>query len=192
MSTRSRSIATHFIAPGGSSDAVVTGTNPVSRGAPALPGHPERWGVWGAVSGPTMFLVRLEAEDPRRVLRGDLASVLLGSPGKDAVQKLPGLRPGRLRAREVAPPEHVVDADRVSQLDAEVVLHELHEHVAAPVVARQEPLLRLPSPREHRPLAVREVHLLQPVRNPRGLLLDRPDPQPRIPVQGAREDHRGQ
>src|SRR5712692_958330 len=192
MSTRSRSIATHFIAPGGNSDALVTGTNPVSRGAPALPRHPERWGVWGAVSGPTMFLVRLEAEDPRRVLRGDLASVLLGSPGKDAVQKLPGLRPGRLRVREVAPPEHVVDADRAAQLDAEVVLHELHEHVAAPVIARQESLPRLPSPGEHRPLSIGKVHLLQPVRNPRHLVLDGADLQPGIPIEDAREDHRGQ
>src|SRR5260370_34471148 len=117
MSTRSRPIATHFIAPGGRSDAVVAGANPVSRGAPALPRHPERWGVWGAVSGPTMFLVRLEAEQPRRVLRGDLASVLLGSPGKDAVQKLPGLRPGRLPVREVAPPQQLVDAAGDAQPD---------------------------------------------------------------------------
>src|SRR6059058_3843059 len=115
MSTRSRSIATHFIAPGDNSDALVTGTNPSSMPR----------GFW------TRRLVRLEAEHLRGILRGDLASILFGSPGKDAIQKLLGLRPGRLGVREVAPPEHVLDADRVAKLDAEVVLHELHEHVGA-------------------------------------------------------------
>src|SRR3989441_11515427 len=176
MSTRSRSIATHVIAPGDNSDALVTGTNPSSMPR----------GFW------TRRLVRLEAEHLRGILRGDLASILFGSPGKDAIQKLLGLRPGRLGVREVAPPEHVLDADLVAQLDAEVVLHELHEHVAAPVVARQESLPRLPSPGEHRPLSIGEVHLLQPVRDPRHLVLDGSDLQPRTPVEDAREDHRRQ
>ena len=38
-------------------------------------------------------------------------------------------------------------ADRVAELDAQVVLHELHEHVAAPVVAGQEAVPRAPAPR---------------------------------------------
>src|SRR6058998_4328762 len=156
MSTRSRSIATHFIAPGDNSDALVTGTNPSSMPR----------GFW------TRRLVRLEAEHLRGILRGDLASILFGSPGKDAIQKLLGLRPGRLGVREVAPPEHVLDADRVAHLDAEVVLHELHEHVAAPVVARQQAFLRPPAFGEHRALAIREVHLLEPVGDPRGFVLD--------------------
>src|SRR3989475_2536518 len=153
MSTRSRSRTTHFIAPGDSSDTRVTGTNPsiLSRGLGSR------------------ALAHLEAEEPRGVLRGDLAQVLLGNSSEDAAQEIPGLRPGRFGMREVASPEHVVDADRVAQLDAEVVLHELHEHVTAPVVARQEPLARLPAPREHRPLPIREIHLLEPVRNPRCL-----------------------
>src|SRR5262245_36809855 len=167
--TRSRSMTTTRIAPGDSADAVVTGTKP-SR----IP------------------LVQAESEQPRRVLRGDLAYVRLGNPGEDAGQEVPGLRPGRLGMGEVAAPEHVVDADHLPQLDPEVVLNELHEHVALPVIARQEPVLRSPSPREHRPLAVREVHLLQPVRNPRRLVLDRPGLQPWIPVEDAGEDHRGQ
>src|SRR5437899_12779357 len=104
---------------------------PVTRASELNPSSMPR-GFW------TRRLVRLEAEHLRGILRGDLASILFGSPGKDAIQKLLGLRPGRLGVREVAPPEHVLDADVVAQLDAEVVLHALHEHVAAPVVARQE------------------------------------------------------
>src|SRR2546425_13113872 len=139
MSTRSRSMTTHFIAPGDSSDTRVTATNPssLSRGLGSR------------------TLAQREAEEPGGVLRGDLAQVRLGNSGEDAAQEVPGFRPGRFGVREVASPEHVVDADRVAQLDAEVVLHELHEHVTVPVVARQEPLARLPAPREHPPLPVR-------------------------------------
>src|SRR5262249_41977516 len=160
---------THFIAPGASSDAFVTGTNPfsiprLSRGTPASPGDPESWGVWGAISGPPISSIQSEPEHLRGVLRGDLADDVLRRPAKDAREELARLRPGRFGVREVAAPQHVVDADRVAELDAEVVLHELHEHVAAPVVARHEPVLRPPSFREHGPLQIREVHLLQPVR----------------------------
>src|SRR6266545_4574089 len=192
MSTRSRSMATHFIAPGASSDALAAATNASSRGAPAKPEHPERWGAWGAISGPPILGIQLEAEELRGVLRGYLAEDVVGCAGEDAIQELPRLRPGRLGVREVASPEHVVDADRVAQLDAEVVLHELHEHVTPPVVARQEPLSRLPSPREHRPLPIREVHLLEPVRNPRCLVLDGADLQPGTPIEDTREEHGGQ
>src|SRR5713226_10468020 len=131
MRTRSRSTTAHVITPGANSDARVTGTNPTSMPCAVRP-------------GPRSF--QDEAEEPRGILRGDLAKVRFGRSGEDPIQKLPRLRPGRLGVREVAAPEHVVDTDRVPQLDTEVVLHELHEHVAAPVVARQEPLLRLPPP----------------------------------------------
>src|SRR2546422_8479820 len=162
MSTRSRSIATHVIAPGDNSDALVTGTNPSSMPR----------GFW------TRRLVRLEAEHLRGILRGDLASILFGSPGKDAIQKLLGLRPGRLGVREVAPPEHVLDADRVAQLDAEVVLHELHEHVATPVVARQESLPSETSPGEHRTPSTGEVHFPPSTCKKKKLVLERADLQP--------------
>src|SRR3989442_945388 len=135
MSTRSRSMTTHFITPGDSSDTRVTGTNP---------SEPSR-GLGSRA------LAQGEAKQPRGVFRGDLAQVRLGNSREDARQEVPGPRPGRFGVREIAPPEHVVDADRVAQLDAEIVFHELHEHVTAPVVARQEPLPRLPAPREHRP-----------------------------------------
>src|SRR5213594_1239202 len=136
--------------------------------------------------------IDLEPEHACGVLHGDLAGDLLRSPGEDAIEKLPGLRPGGLGVREVAPPEHVVDADRVAELHAEVVLHELHEHVALPVVAWQEPLARPPSLREYRPLPIREVHLLQPVRNPPRLVLDGSDLQAGTPIEDACEDHCGQ
>src|SRR5262249_56040309 len=104
-------------------------------GTPASRGVPERGGVWGAISGPPIFL-DFEPEHLRRVLRGDLPDDLVRHPGKDAIQELSRLRPGRLGVREVAPPEHVVDADLLSHLDAQIILHELHEHVAAPLVTR--------------------------------------------------------
>ena len=37
--------------------ALALGARAVSRGAPALPGRPERGGVWGAISGPPMRVV---------------------------------------------------------------------------------------------------------------------------------------
>src|SRR5439155_17818715 len=148
---------------------------PAARGAPAEPWRPSKSHV----------LVELEAEHPRGVLRGDRLQVRLGNPGEHAVQEGSRLRPRRLGVREVAAPEHGVHADRLTELDPEIVLHELHEHVAAPVVTRQQPFLRSPALGEHRPLAIREVHLLQPVRNPGRLVLDRADPQPRIAIEDA-------
>src|SRR5262249_17666352 len=148
-------MTTHFIEPGGSSEARVTGTKPSSM-------------PW-ARSGPD--LVQLEAEQLCRVLRGDLPQVRLGNALEDAGEEVARLRPRRLGVREVAAPEHVVDADRVAHLDAEVVLHELHEHVAAPVVARHQAVLRPPALREHRALAIRAVHLLEAETDPPGFLL---------------------
>src|SRR5262247_3232165 len=120
ISTRSRSMTTHFIIPGDRSDAAVTGTNPsrIPRGP-----WPRR-------------LVQVEAEQARGILRGDLAQVRLGHPGEHAVQEVAGLGPRRLGVGEIAAPQHGIDADQVAKLDAEIVFHELHEHVAAPVVAR--------------------------------------------------------
>src|SRR5262249_56584020 len=93
---------------------------------------------------PARSLVRREAEEARCVLGRDLALNVLGGAGEDASEELPGLRPRGLGVGEIASPEHVVDTDHVTELDAEIVLHELDEHVAAPVVARQESLLRPP------------------------------------------------
>src|SRR5215510_3589284 len=168
-------MTTHFIEPGGSSEARVTGTKPSSMPRGLGPG-----------------LVQLEAEQLRRVLRGDLPEIGLGNALEDAGEEVTRLWPRRLGMREVAAPKHVVDADRVAHLDAEVVLHELHEHVAAPVVARHQAVLRPPALREHRTLAIREVHLLEPVRDPRGFVLDRADLELGIAVEHAREDHRPQ
>src|ERR1700704_5439365 len=98
-------MTTHFIAPGGSSEAAVTATKPSSM--------PPRARAAG--------LVQLEAEQARGVLRGDLLQVRLGNAGEDPGQEIARLRPRRLGVREVAAPEHVVDADRVAHLDAELV-----------------------------------------------------------------------
>jgi hypothetical protein len=38
----------------------------LSRGATALPRRPERWGVWGAMSGPPMFTVT--EEEPMKAI----------------------------------------------------------------------------------------------------------------------------
>src|SRR5213594_2547878 len=99
-------MTTNFMSPGGSSAVAITGTKPSSIEAPGA-------------------LIQLEPKQPRRVLRSDLAEIFLGSSGEDAIQELSGLRPGRLRVGEIAPPEHVVDADRLSHLDAEIVFHPL-------------------------------------------------------------------
>src|SRR5262245_45250715 len=134
-STRSRSTLTHFIVPGGSSDTRVTGVNP--RDATAWPRRPS--------TGSDTRLAQREAEELGGVLRGDLPQIGFRRLGEHAVEELARFRPGRLGVREVAAPQHVVDADEVAQLHAEIVLHELHEHVAAPVVAGQQPFLRLPA-----------------------------------------------
>src|ERR1700751_2409571 len=94
--------------------------------------------------------------------------------------------------REIAAPQHRLDADLVAHLHAELVFHELDEHVALPVIAWQQSFARLPAFSEYRPLAIGEVHLLQPMRDPRGLMLDRAGLQSRIPVEYAGEYHRGQ
>src|ERR1043166_938940 len=160
-------MTTHFIAPGDRSFTFITGTrsSAIKMGAPKWPpcppGGSARPGKAEARLDRAMMSIQLEPEELRGVLRGDLAHDLFRRPGEDAMQELLGPRPGRLGVREVAPPQHVVDADLVAQLDPEIVLHELDEHVAPPVVARQQAFLRPPALREHRPLAVREVHLLQ-------------------------------
>src|SRR5436190_1119437 len=55
-------MTTNFMSPGGSSEVAITDTNPSNITVPGA-------------------LVQLEAEQPRRVLRGDLAQILLGSLG---------------------------------------------------------------------------------------------------------------
>src|SRR6266446_1137541 len=133
--------------------------------------------------------VRAEAEQFRGIVGGDLAAVLLGHAGEDAVEELLRLRPGRFGMREIAAPQHVVDADYVADLHTEVVFHEFDEHVAPPILARQHALARLPALGEHRPLAIHEIHLLQPMRDPHRLVLDRADLEPRVAVEYAGEQH---
>src|SRR5712691_1511964 len=162
-------MTTHVIAPGDSSDALVTGTNPsVNMGAPKWPPSPP-----GGSARPGKAGAHLDASGCQLTRNPNsfaaFSAVILRTTSSGV--------PAKMRSRnsldfgqvdsacgKSLPPEHVLDADLVAQLDAEVVLHELHEHVAAPVVARQESLPRLPSPGEHRPLSLGEVHLLQPVR----------------------------
>ena len=91
--------------------------------------------------------------------------------------------------REIVPPQHIVHANDVAELDAEIVLHELHEHVPVPVIAGEQPFPGFPPLGEHRPLAVREVHLLQPVRDPGHLVLDRAHLQVRVAVEYPGEQH---
>src|SRR3954452_6724941 len=67
--------------------------------------------------------VRPEAEHLRGVFRGDLAQIGLGHTGEHALQELLRARESGLRVRVVAAPQHVLDADPVAQLDAEIILH---------------------------------------------------------------------
>src|SRR5262245_30338523 len=82
-------------------------------------------------------LAASETKELRRVVRSDLAPVLIWSPREDAVEEFPRLGPGRLGVREVVAPQHVVDHDHVAEADPAVVLHELAEHVALPVLVGQ-------------------------------------------------------
>src|SRR5215470_12727990 len=91
--------------------------------------------------------------------------------------------------REIITPKHVVHADDVAKSEAVVVLHELYEHVAAPVVTGKQAVSGLPRP-DSRPLPICEVHLFEPVRDPRGLVLDGPDLHAWIALEDASEDHR--
>ena len=81
---------------------------------------------------------------------------------------------------------------RSRSCDAEIVLHELDEHVALPVIARQQTLLRPPALCEDRAFEIGEIHLLQPVRDPRRLVLDRADPEAGKLVEHAGEHHRAE
>src|SRR6202040_3051171 len=80
------------------------------------------------------LLIRPEPEQFRGIVRGDLAPVLLGHASEDAVEELLRLWPGRFGMREIAAPQHVVDADDVADLHAETVLHEFDKHVAPPIL----------------------------------------------------------
>src|SRR5690242_10453362 len=80
-------------------------------------------------------LIRPEPEHLRCIVRGDCASVRLGNTLKDAAQEILRFRPGGFGMREVAAPQHCLDADLVAHLHAELVFHELDEHVALPVIA---------------------------------------------------------
>src|SRR5437763_10034825 len=137
-------------------------------------------------------LIWPEPEHLRRILRGDCTPVRLGNTPKDPAKEVLRFRPSRLGMRKIATPQHRLDADLVAHLHAELVFHELDEHVALPVIARQQALARLPALGENRPLAIGEVHLLQPVRDPCGLVLDRASLQSRKTVEYAGKYHRGQ
>src|SRR6184192_2482037 len=102
MRTRSRSSAAQRIAPGGSLDTRTTGRKPSTT--PPSP------------AARRSMSVQREAEQPRRVLRGDLPLHVLGGAREDAIEELAGLGPRGLGVGEIAAPEHVVDADRVAEL----------------------------------------------------------------------------
>src|ERR1051326_6356597 len=143
-----------------------------SRRALPSPAMRERGYMGHAASAAS---VQREAEHLGGVVRGDLAQIGFRHAGKHAPEELLGAREGCLGMRVVAAPQHVLDADAVAQLHPEIVFHELDEHVALPVIARHQPLGRFPALREDRPLHIREVHLLQPMRYPCRLVLDRAD-----------------
>src|SRR5215471_8210415 len=112
--------------------------------------------------------------------------VLLGDASEDTIEEFPRLRPCRFGMREIITPEHVVHTDDVAESEAVVVLHELDEHVAAPVVTGKQAVSGLPRP-DSRPLPIREVHLFEPVGDPRGLVLDGPDFQAWIALKDTGE-----
>src|SRR5215831_8555150 len=80
----------------------------------------------------------------------------------------------------------------LTQFDAKIVFHKFNKHVAAPVIAREHATLRLPAFGKDRPLAIGEVHLLQPVGDPCGLVLDRAHLKPRKAIEDTGEYHRRQ
>src|SRR5439155_26522527 len=145
--------------PGGTSLVLPTGTNSSDKSAsesthpsPAPSPRKRREGVRGeaedrrgANQASSKELVQREAEHLGRVTRGDLLQIGLRHAGEHPFEELLRSRKGRLGMRIVAAPQHVLDADAITQLNAEIVLHELDEHVALPVVARQQSLGRFPA-----------------------------------------------
>src|ERR1700730_12976712 len=159
---------------------------PVARIAPSPRLGGERAGITARL------LIRPESEQFRSIVGSDLAPVPFGDAGEDVLEEILRLRPGRLGMREVAPPPNGLDPDMLARLDAEIVLHELDEHIAPPVIARQHALAGFPALGEHRPLAIGKVHLLQPMGDPRRLVLDRADLQPWVAIEHTGEQHRRQ
>ena len=86
----------------------------------------------------------------RGVGADDLGLFILRHSGEDFLQDLPGLRKGGLAVRVVGAPHHVVRPDHVSQTNADAVLLEAQDDVAAEEVAREHAVPRL---REGRPPA---------------------------------------
>lgn len=70
-----------------------------------------------------------------RILRGDLAALILRGLGKEPIDKRFRMRPGGLGVRKVVAPNHVIHPDKLAQLDADFVFHKLYEHIAVPVIA---------------------------------------------------------
>src|SRR5262249_36309331 len=155
---RSRSTATNFISPGARSPTAATAVKPSSMRDPITGASRRRSGLRPETASLGRFglerSVRLETEHSGGILRGDLFQILLGHAVEHAVEELLRARERRLGMRIIAAPQHVLDADIVAQLDADIVFHELDKHVALPVVARHQPFSRAPALGEHRALDI--------------------------------------
>src|SRR5262249_14171075 len=80
----------------------------------------------------------VEAEQRGCVLCRDLAPAFLGNPPEDTIEEFARPRPRRFGVRKIVAPQHVLYTDDVTKPEPVVVLHELHEHVAKPVLAREQ------------------------------------------------------
>src|SRR5207244_12850582 len=87
----------------------------------------------------------------------------------------------------VRAPHHLIDADQVAVADAQRVFLEAQEDVAVEEVAGQALLEPVP-PRAPRALGVRVVEPVEEEGNPAELVLDRADPEPRVPRADPGED----
>ena len=133
-----------------------------------------------------------EAVETGGVVADDRPRLVGGHVGQDLLHDGLRARKRRLGVRVVGAPHQRLDADDVAHAHAVAVLLEAGEAVAVPEVGRERALLLEPVPlATTRPVRVGVVHLVEEERDPRELVLDRADPQPREPLEHAGEDEVG-
>jgi mono/diheme cytochrome c family protein len=130
----------------------------------------------------------VEVVQPRHVRVRDLPAVGLRHAIEDAFEDLTRPREGGLRVRVVRSPHQQIDADEVAVADAQAVLLEAQEDVAAEEVAGQHVAREAVPARSARALRVRVVEALDEVRRPRQLVLGRAHAQARMALEHAAED----
>ena len=121
-----------------------------------------------------LFIWKRKVKELNRIIPSQSQSLFRRHVGKHSVQELHGFWPSGLRVRKVIAPEHSVHADPVPQQNADLIFLKDGKHITAPIVAGQKILCGFVVGID-RAVGIGEVHLLQPVRSPRYLVLDRPD-----------------